>query len=118
MFKIAKDHSFTWPVDVYMPVDGGRTDHKKFVARFRPASVSRSAEVLAAVREASLERLDELDLLKEVLIGWEGVADEDGAEIPFSAEARDTLIDIVYVRAGLLDAYVKATAGKAVKAKN
>lgn len=53
--------------------------------------------------------LNDADFLGEVIAGWSGVQDADGAEIPFSAEAFGALLD-AYQAAGteIFAAYVKA----------
>ena len=52
----------------------------------------------------------------EVLVGWANVLDEDGEEVPFTAKAKDELLDIPAVASGIVVAYFESVTGN--KAKN
>lgn len=56
-------------------------------------------------RERTEKRSDDLELLKEVVVGWDGVEDESGNDIPFSEEALVELCEYTFVRTALLRAY-------------
>ncbi|MDO5704036.1 MAG: hypothetical protein Q4G49_03055 [Paracoccus sp. (in: a-proteobacteria)] len=83
-----------------MPVDGGFTD-QELTARFRvlPWSETRDTDG------------DPAEQLRRIWIGWEGVVDPEGNAVPFSNAARDQLIDLLYVRVAVLEAYSKAITG-------
>ena len=107
MFKLKDNKDFWWPVTVAVPVDGRHAKHK-FRGQFLLID---QEEIDGYVEDANDDEAGDLDLLSRVLIGWEGVADDDGNPIEFSDEVRDKLLKIPYVRLGLIKAYFEAVAG-------
>jgi len=108
MFKVAKKKTVSWPVTVSVPQDGGGTQNSEFTAVFDVIT----QDAMDAVVLASA------DLLERVLIGWEGVAGEDGEPIPFATEAKKDLLNITYVRHALFSAYSEIQQGRAAARKN
>lgn len=104
MFKIQQNPEFSHKVKVRVPVDGGFAD-QEFTARFRVLPWSK----------VQAHDNDPAEQLRCILVGWEGIADDDGNDVPYSDAAREQLIDLIYVRLALLrtytDAVVKARAG-------
>lgn len=100
MFKLSEstDPITDWPVEVNKPVSGGKVQRHTFKADFLVLPVDELAEVA-----------DE-DLHK-VIVGWSGVADHEGNELPYSVENLQRLLRISYVRVGLLAAYRNCLAG-------
>lgn len=108
MFRIDPKPSYRWPVTVHIPQDGGKTQEARFWARFRLLSTDAFQAVYAS------GGTDE-DLLKQVLVGWEEVADEGGEPLPFNEETRSSLIAIPYVRMALIAAYLEMSQGRAAR---
>ncbi|MBF0093991.1 MAG: hypothetical protein HQL34_05540 [Alphaproteobacteria bacterium] len=106
MFKLTTHHSYSWPVIVQTPVDGGKFTKATFDATFKVIPQER---IDAIVRGGNVDA----ELLCEVTQGWKGVQDDDGQDLPFSEEARDRLLSVPYVRAGLVDAYLDSLSGGA-----
>ena len=104
MFQIATKTTCKWPGTVLVPQDGGKRGKQTFTAEFALLPDERSR----ALRNGEIS---DDDFLREVLVGWSGVADADGADLPFSDEARDRLIAIPYVRVALIEAYFDFVAG-------
>ena len=111
MFTIRQDHSFTWPVQVAVPGDGGKHRTETFQARFREIDQDRLNEILADTEGAV-----DAALLTEIVIGWEGVRDEHKDEVPFDTETLELLIKVPYVRAAMAEAFMDAMTGR--KRKN
>lgn len=109
MFKIKHNSDFTWPVKVQVPTDG-RHQEQQFTARFKVVERSRFEDI------SSGDATAETALLREVLLGWEGVADESGEALPFSEQVRDQLLEIPYVRTAVVEAFFEGIAGR--KRKN
>lgn len=109
MFVLKREHTYTWPVEVRVPQDGGTYATQKLEATFRLLDQSRTDDVLE--RRQALDA----DFAREVWIGWDGVEDEAGKPIPFSAEAREQLLGIPYVRAALVRAYFESVLGAPAK---
>lgn len=112
MFKIQKKATFTWPVTVNVPRDGGGFVTHEFTAEFKLQEQSKLDRLLEQFRN------EDRDILKELLVGWEGVSDAEGNVMLFTEETRDHLIDIPYVRTGLLKAYFESSSGNKVKKGN
>ena len=100
MLKIARNPEFTHEVHVRVPVDGGYSD-QKFKARFRVVPW----KDLVAIEN------DPEEQARRVLIGWEGIVDEDDTPVPYSDAMRDQLLDMMFMRVPILRAYVEAVAG-------
>lgn len=104
MLKIIKNPEFTATVKVQMPVAGGHSD-ASFTGRFKVLSISDSEAFNMLSTEGTT------DYLRAILLGWDGVVDDDGTPISFNDESRDQLIDIPYVRVALLSTYNSAMLG-------
>lgn len=96
-----------WPVTVRVPIDGGRSTEETFTGHFKLLTKSRADELDAGTV---------YELLSEVLVGWDGVLDEDGADVAFTPDHRDALFEFQHTRDGVLEAYRRAAAGG--KSKN
>lgn len=112
MFKLIQPTSYTWPVTVELPVDGGRTEKATFDAEFNRLSQSRLEEIRGQIERNEIR---DVDLVREVMIGWSGVT--DGANpVPYSEAARDQLLDIPMVAASIVMSLFQSIAG--AKRKN
>lgn len=114
MFKIAKTRRVTWPVTIPVPQSGGSVQKHKIDVEFDLLTQTRLTEVMAEERNADQDAA----LLREVVVGWSGVANEDGEPVEFSAAALADLVDISYVRSALIRAYFEAASGNAAARKN
>lgn len=105
---VVRNHneSIKWPVKVEMPVDGGKTQKVGFTAHFIYLNQDRLDE---------LATLPDGDFIKEIMVGWDGVQDEDKNEVPFSPEAAAELVKIGYVKRAIVTAYWDFIAGRATK---
>ncbi|MFZ9654548.1 MAG: phage tail assembly chaperone [Limnohabitans sp.] len=111
-FVLKQSTTYTWPVTVEYPVDGGRTEKSTFDGEFKRLPQSRIKEITAAV-EAN--ELTDVDIAEEVLVGWSGVS--DGAdEIPFSQSALAQLLEVPLVASAIVMAFFNSLTG--AKRKN
>ena len=85
-FVRKKVKTFKWPVKVQEPSDTkpGEFETSEFIAIFKREKMSRLQES---------DETDSLGLLRKVLVGWEGIVDEDGEEVPFSEEVLEEQAD-------------------------
>lgn len=106
MFKIADKPQFTHDVPIMVPADmnsdgGGHQEH-----------ILRTTFKVLPISEASAFDLNLADgttgFLKAVIVRFDDVVDGDGKPQTYSEELRDQLIDFHYVRAGLVNAYLRA----------
>jgi len=85
-FVRKKVKTFKWPVQVQEPSDTkpGEFETSEFTAVFKRVGMSKLQN----------SKDDEnIDLIRKVLVGWEGIVDEDGEEVPFSDEVLEEQAD-------------------------
>lgn len=111
-FVLKQSTTYTWPVTVEYPVDGGRTEKSTFDGEFKRLSQARIKEMTAAVDSGELT---DVDIAEEVLVGWSGVTDGED-EIPFSKSALAQMLDIPLVASAIVLAFFNSLTG--AKRKN
>lgn len=103
MFKVTANPTFTHPVDVLVPTDGGHQKHT-FKATFR-------------VQLANDDDTDALDLnttagssafLREVVVSMSDLIGDDDQPLPYSDALRETILKVPYIRAALARTYFAA----------
>lgn len=118
-FKLQQSTTYVWPVKIVLPIDGGKRLTETFDATFRRLPQSRINEIVKLARLQERGRLDDdqeledQDAAREIMVGWDGVEDDDGKPIPFSEKAAKELLEIPTV-AGQI---VKAWFGSLAEAK-
>lgn len=113
MFVISQKASYSWPVEVHFPVDGGKTERQTFDAEFKRLTQTRITEIRTAIENGATS---DFELTREILVGWEGVTDGNGEAVPFSERSRDQLLDVPLVAAAVIMAWLGSLTG--VKTKN
>lgn len=112
MFKIIQNPTYSWPVTVEFPADGGRVEKATFDIELRRLTQSRLNEIRDAIENGTTS---DVELAREVVVGWSGITDENG-EVPYSDAARDRLLDIPLVAGAIVMAMFTSIAG--AKRKN
>lgn len=112
MFKITQSQTYSWPVSVNIPTNGGQYDKQTFDGEFKRLSDARLKEIRSKVEA---DELTDADFAREVMVGWKGVTDGE-QEVPFSAGALDQLLDIPGVSAAVVMAVIESLSG--LKRKN
>ena len=117
---------YTWPVKITLPTDGGKRITETFTATFawlkqsRIDEIKRLADRLNAGRYSSddeeTEGLTNISACREILIDWSDVVDDDGDEVPFTAQALTELLEIPTVAAQIVMQWAKSL--DAAKKKN
>lgn len=102
-FVLSQSDSYSWPVAVEFPVDGGRFDRQTFDAQFKRLPQDRIRQIWDQIQS---NELDDDGLCNEVLVGWAGVQDGKGAEIPYSEKARKDLLRVPLVAAAIVTAWL------------
>ena len=113
-FVIKKDKSYTWPITISEPADGGGFNDQKVRVKFKMLSQNRIDEVIKNEAEEGA------DIMEDVLIGWdeEAFKDDTGASISYSLDNRDLILSVPYVRNALVKGFFESIAGKQFKRKN
>ena len=106
MFKFEKNPTFTWPVKVQVPIDGGKFEEHVFTARWQ-------LQEAAALRKFQAEHPEggAAALLEKALKSWSDVQETDGTPIEFTPENVKRLADAPHVRSALITSYWDAADG-------
>jgi hypothetical protein len=115
MFVLVADQSeqkYMTPVRVEFPANGGKPKVMIFKAWFRRLTQAQLDDVNE--RGAARELLDS-DLVSEVMVGWEDVADADGNPAEFNPTNLALLLDIYPVRPTLVKAFFASIKTAAIK---
>ena len=124
-FVLKQSSSYTWPVSFDVPVDGGRHERQTFDGELKRLPQSRIVEIQEAVQKrlSAIQRGEEADgmitdheIAVEILIGWTGITDDTGEQVPFSEKAKAELLDVPTVTAAVVTAYFGSLQG--AKRKN
>lgn len=93
MFVIFKSDTYRYPVSFTTPSeDGSGHEENSFTAVFKRLSED---ELQKYAERAVKGKINDREFAKDVLVGWEGVADESGNPVPFTAPMRDRLLNII-----------------------
>lgn len=124
-FVLKQSSSYVWPVTVKLPISGGKFEKQTFDAEFKRLPQARinkiQIEVQARIKasqrnEATDESISDQSIAEELLIGWSGVLDEDGDEVPYTESMKQQLLDIPTMASAIIVAYFDSLTG--VKTKN
>jgi hypothetical protein len=113
-FVLKQSATYTWPVPLLIPVDGGRREKHSFDAEFKRLPQTRIDEIIKLARAVELGRSDETEELsqvpREILVGWHGITDDDGKEVPFSESALNQLLQIPTIPGQIVQAWFESMA--------
>ena len=112
-FVLKQSDSFSWPASIDIPVDGGRHETQTFDVQFKRMPQSWIREI---AKKIDSEEVTDVDVAREVVVGWSGVTDDSGKEVPFSQKALAQLLDVPTLAASVVLQFFTAAAG--AKAKN
>lgn len=106
-FVLSQSESYTWPVAVEFPISGGRFDKQTFDAEFRRLPQARIREIWDAIQAG--EMTDD-DLCNEVVIGWAGIQDAKGNDVPYSEKAKTDILNVPLVASSIVTAWLDSLA--------
>ncbi len=112
-FVLKKTNSYKWPVSVDVPIDGGKHDRVTFDVEFKDLTQSRLLEIADLSSEGNLT---DVEVAREVILGWAGIEDEDGEELRYSITKRDELLEVPMMATAIAGAYLESKQG--AKRKN
>jgi hypothetical protein len=102
-FVLSQSESYTWPVSVEFPIDGGRFDKQTFDAEFRRLPQARIREIWDQIQSGNL---NDDDLCDQVLVGWSGIQDAKAGEVPYSEKAKADLLNVPLVAAAVVSSWL------------
>ena len=127
-FILDQSESYSWPVTVKVPQDGGRFRSFTFDAEFKRVSQERREQLGRQLMrqkrtwdDGNMEEdfLTPRQIADELLVGWSGIMDTEGADaqqVPFSDTIKAQLLNIGDVADAILEAWNASIPG--AKAKN
>lgn len=129
-FILDQSESYSWPVTVKVPQDGGRFRSFTFDAEFKRVSQERREQLgRLLMRQKRLmddgltvfedDFLTPRQIADELLVGWSGIMDTEGPDaqqVPFSDKVKAQLLNIGDVADAILEAWNASIPG--AKAKN
>ncbi|NYH13429.1 hypothetical protein [Paraburkholderia bryophila] len=109
-YRVAKKPTFTIKVVVVEPgdADSGEVETSEFTGRFKRVSDDELVEIRTSGRS-------DKDIMREMLVGWADLTDENGAQLPFSEQFRDTLLSIPHALRGVAYAFMAGASGAGLK---
>lgn len=99
-FVIKKTKSFTWPVVLKTPKDGGEYDEQKITLEFKNLKQSEMVDLL---KQSS----NDVEFCKSVVVGWKDVVSESNNIVEFSDSAFAELLDNVKFASSIMSQYLK-----------
>lgn len=112
-FKLSKASSYSWPVSCELPIDGGEYETQVFEATFKRKTQSWITDISKQMDD---DKVTTADVARELVIGWSGITDDAGKEVPFSQAALDQVLDVPTVAVAIVSAFFRSVMG--VKEKN
>jgi hypothetical protein len=105
-FVLQQSPTYSWPVRILIPTDG-RREQFTFTARFNRLKQSRIKE-LVAISQSEDESISDLQLLGEILGGWDDVMDDAGKPVAFSKVALEQMAELPTVAGQIATAYFES----------
>jgi hypothetical protein len=127
-FVLDTASSYSWPVEFDIPGDGGRRVRQSFDAEFQRIDQAEVEEIVAGVRRREalqedgqevpdeLERFDPVTIARDLMVGWSGIKDTNGDEVPFTDATAMRVLRTPTVAAMIVRAWAESIAGS--KRKN
>lgn len=98
-FVLQQKPTYTWPVVLLIPTDGGQKEKHTFDAVFNRLDQDRINEIVKLARISTRSTYDEeapelvdKEVAKEILADWKGIVDDKGEPVPFSSSTVDRLL--------------------------
>lgn len=105
-FKLSQSPTYSWPVSILIPTDGHR-EKFTFTGKFNRLKQSRIAQ-LVAMSKSEDDPISDVELLGEILGGWDDVVGDDGKAVPFSTVALKQMAELPTVASQIATAYFES----------
>ena len=113
MFDIQQPDTYEWPVEVWIPRNGGRKVRATFTAEFKALEQTEIDSTVKDLREGN----PDADFGIQCLVGWKGMQD-GGVDLPYSDEAKARVMNKPYARNATVTAFFESITGKGAPRKN
>ncbi len=119
MFNFLKEipQTYTWPVELMVPINGGKRKKITFEAEFNRKSKTETQKLLAAARtvdENWIQSIEFAPIIEEVLIGI-NAKDESGKSAPLPDDIKEELLEITGAEAAIFNAYMASLSQEKTK---
>lgn len=119
MFNFLKDipQSYTWPVELLIPINGGKRKKISFEAEFKRKGKTEAKALLDSVRtvdDRGVQSIEFAPVLEEVLIGI-NAKDDSGKYAPLPEDIKTDLLEITGAEAAIFYAYVDSLSQEKTK---
>jgi len=127
-FILDSASTYSWPVEFDVPANAGRRVRQSFDAEFRRIDQDEVEQIVAGVRRREalqedgqelpdeLECFDPVSVAGDLLVGWSGIKDANGDEVPFTDATVTRVLKTPTVAAMVVRAWAESIAGS--KRKN
>ena len=111
MFRITEKRTIEWPVAISVPQDGGKVKQVMTRVEF---------ELLDQADYEAVSAEGDIALMHRAVVGWPSgeFQDAKGGTLAFDSDSLEMLMQIPYVRAGFVTAYLHVMAGREAARKN
>jgi hypothetical protein len=99
--------TYKWPVLVEPPQDGGKFGKETFDAEFRRLPQDQLRDIGERIDAGTIT---DRELLDKVLVGWSGIFDEAGDEVPFSESSAEEILNVALVASSIAGAWLDSLA--------
>ena len=106
MFQLMENPTIWWPVQINVPLDGGKSSSHEIQIKF---------EILEVDEYERLANLNEQALFVRVIKGWKDIETPQGNVFEFSDQHLIEFLKKSFVRASIFSGYLQAARGAAVK---
>jgi hypothetical protein len=113
LFLMQQPTTFKWPVKVPIPLNG-KYVYAEFTGEF-PNLSQDAVDKLTPVDAAGTPARSDRQLAEDVLIGFEGVTQPDGTELPFTPENKQALMANPRVAEAVARTFLAANRGLAAE---
>ena len=96
---------YEWDVTVQSP-DKGKFKKETFTAKFKNVGRKAFADLIEAGDE---------NFVRTVLVGWSGIKDDDGNDVPYNDENFEALTDNHFIVKGIIEAFGQSMRGASEK---
>ncbi len=122
-FSPTQDYRFWWPVKVRLPdpENAGAIVEHSFEAQFLALPHDRAKQIDAdyrALKTQEEKEAHEFDHIKEFMIGWRDVEDQNDNVLPFNEENLVAMLQHAWFRTGIYKGYAEAMRGEEAREKN
>lgn len=110
-FVLKQSATYKWPVTILIPIDGGQKEKHTFDGEFKRLPQTRVNELVTQLQLQQRIDIDPDQILpaqdaaREILVGWSGIQNEAGEDIPFSETALNQLLEMQMVAAQIILAW-------------